>query len=186
MLINANRCPVRDFTGAAMLAPNQDDQCSRQLTEILIRRNPANRFADAGRWEETVEKLPIERRREELQSAEPFGEAFSFARTVHTLGSALQQTAKQTADARTWLVERGSPLTRRRMNGSIVMGWGTRWTRGMDYTGVTRLAKNILQNVVGRYLDRDRQAMSALDRLPGLALRMAEAMGARIFSNSAR
>jgi len=45
------------------------------------------------------------------------------------------------------------------------------------YTGVTRLAKNILQNVVGRYLDRDRQAMSALGRLAGLASRMAEAMG---------
>ncbi|MGA2253406.1 MAG: hypothetical protein ABSG53_01990, partial [Thermoguttaceae bacterium] len=45
------------------------------------------------------------------------------------------------------------------------------------YTGVTRLAKNILQNVVGRYLDRDRQAMSALGQLPGLASRMAEAMG---------
>jgi len=45
------------------------------------------------------------------------------------------------------------------------------------YTGVTRLAKNILQNVVGRYLDRDRQAMSALGQLAGLAARMAEAMG---------
>ena len=45
------------------------------------------------------------RRREELQSAEPFGEAFSFARTIHTLGSALQQTAKRTVVARTWLVE---------------------------------------------------------------------------------
>jgi fucokinase len=45
------------------------------------------------------------------------------------------------------------------------------------YTGVTRLAKNILQNVVGRYLDRDRQAMAALEQLGGLATRMAEAMG---------
>jgi galactokinase/mevalonate kinase-like predicted kinase len=45
------------------------------------------------------------------------------------------------------------------------------------YTGVTRLAKNILQNVVGRYLDRDREAMSALGQLAGLAARMAEAMG---------
>ena len=45
------------------------------------------------------------------------------------------------------------------------------------YTGMTRLAKNILQNVVGRYLDRDRGAMSALGQLGGLALRMAEAMG---------
>jgi fucokinase len=45
------------------------------------------------------------------------------------------------------------------------------------YTGVTRLAKNILQNVVGRYLDRDRETMSALGQLGGLAVRMAEAMG---------
>ena len=53
------------------------------------------------------------------------------------------------------------------------------------YTGVTRLAKNILQNVVGRYLDRDRQAMSALGQLAGLASRMAEAMGPRTFGFSA-
>jgi galactokinase/mevalonate kinase-like predicted kinase len=45
------------------------------------------------------------------------------------------------------------------------------------YTGVTRLAKNILQNVVGRYLDRDRQAIASLGQLAGLASHMAEAMG---------
>jgi galactokinase/mevalonate kinase-like predicted kinase len=45
------------------------------------------------------------------------------------------------------------------------------------YTGMTRLAKNILQNVVGRYLDRDRDAMSALGQLGRLASHMAEAMG---------
>ena len=45
------------------------------------------------------------------------------------------------------------------------------------YTGMTRLAKNILQNVVGRYFDRDRRAMTALRQLGGLATRMAEAMG---------
>jgi galactokinase/mevalonate kinase-like predicted kinase len=45
------------------------------------------------------------------------------------------------------------------------------------YTGMTRLAKNILQNVVGRYLDRDREAMSAMGQLGALASRMAEAMG---------
>lgn len=43
------------------------------------------------------------------------------------------------------------------------------------YTGMTRLAKNILQNVVGRYLDRDREAMSALRQLRELASNMAEA-----------
>ena len=45
------------------------------------------------------------RRREELPSAEPVSEAFSFARTIHTLGSALRQTGKPTDVARTWLVE---------------------------------------------------------------------------------
>jgi galactokinase/mevalonate kinase-like predicted kinase len=45
------------------------------------------------------------------------------------------------------------------------------------YTGMTRLAKNILQNVVGRYLDRDRAAMSALGQLGSLAARMAETIG---------
>jgi galactokinase/mevalonate kinase-like predicted kinase len=45
------------------------------------------------------------------------------------------------------------------------------------YTGITRLAKNILQNVVRRYLDRDREAISALGQLGPLASRMAEAMG---------
>lgn len=33
------------------------------------------------------------------------------------------------------------------------------------YTGIVRLARNILQNVVGRYLDRDREALRALSRL---------------------
>ena len=55
------------------------------------------------------------------------------------------------------------------------------WLNGgqtlLYYTGMTRLAKNILQNVVGRYLDRDRQAMAALGQLGVLASRMAEAMG---------
>ncbi|MGA2255420.1 MAG: L-fucokinase, partial [Thermoguttaceae bacterium] len=36
------------------------------------------------------------RRREESQSTEPVGEAFSFARTIHTLGSALQQSIRHT------------------------------------------------------------------------------------------
>ena len=44
------------------------------------------------------------------------------------------------------------------------------------YTGITRLAKNILHNVVGRYLDRDREAMSAIRQLGTLASAMAEAM----------
>lgn len=45
------------------------------------------------------------------------------------------------------------------------------------YTGITRLAKNILEEVVGRYLDRDREAMAVLQGLPGLAQRMADAIG---------
>ncbi len=44
------------------------------------------------------------------------------------------------------------------------------------YTGITRLAKNILEEVVGRYLDRDRRAMATLQRIGELAPRVAEAM----------
>ncbi|HSW44427.1 MAG TPA: L-fucokinase [Phycisphaerae bacterium] len=44
------------------------------------------------------------------------------------------------------------------------------------YTGITRLAKNILQQVVGRYLDRDRPAMATLRELHRLPERVAEAM----------
>ncbi|MFO7901729.1 MAG: fucose pyrophosphorylase domain-containing protein [Planctomycetota bacterium] len=44
------------------------------------------------------------------------------------------------------------------------------------YTGVTRLAKNILQQVVGRYLDRDREAMSVLHDLHDIAPRVGEAI----------
>ena len=44
------------------------------------------------------------------------------------------------------------------------------------YTGITRLAKNILQQVVGRYLDRDRQAMATLKQIHALPPLIAEAM----------
>jgi galactokinase/mevalonate kinase-like predicted kinase len=37
------------------------------------------------------------------------------------------------------------------------------------YTGITRLAKNILHQVVGRYLSRDRRAMATLRRIHDLA-----------------
>ncbi len=37
------------------------------------------------------------------------------------------------------------------------------------YTGITRLAKNILQQVVGRYLNRDREAMATLRHIGSLA-----------------
>lgn len=44
------------------------------------------------------------------------------------------------------------------------------------YTGITRLAKNILEQVVGRYLDRNRHAMATLDRIHALAPTMADAV----------
>jgi galactokinase/mevalonate kinase-like predicted kinase len=44
------------------------------------------------------------------------------------------------------------------------------------YTGMTRLAKNILQRIVGRYLDRDRDALDTLHRIQGLAMQMTEAV----------
>ena len=47
------------------------------------------------------------------------------------------------------------------------------------YTGLRRLAKNILHEVVGRYLDRDRQAMETLRRLHAFPPLMAEAMAMR-------
>jgi galactokinase/mevalonate kinase-like predicted kinase len=37
------------------------------------------------------------------------------------------------------------------------------------YTGITRLAKNILQQVVGRYLSRDRATMATLERIGAVA-----------------
>ncbi len=44
------------------------------------------------------------------------------------------------------------------------------------YTGITRLAKNILQHVVGRYLDRDRRTMDTLRRIHALPPMVADAM----------
>ncbi len=44
------------------------------------------------------------------------------------------------------------------------------------YTGITRLAKNILQNVVGRYLDRDRAALEIMGRIHGFPARVSDAM----------
>ena len=43
-------------------------------------------------------------------------------------------------------------------------------------TGITRLAKNILQQVVGRYLDRDRPACATLRRIHALPPQVADAM----------
>ena len=44
------------------------------------------------------------------------------------------------------------------------------------YTGITRVAKNILQQVVGRYLDRDRSAMRTLAQIGALAEEMRDAL----------
>ncbi len=44
------------------------------------------------------------------------------------------------------------------------------------YTGIRRLAKNILRTVVGRYLDRDEAAMGTLAELHAFPPRMSEAM----------
>jgi galactokinase/mevalonate kinase-like predicted kinase len=44
------------------------------------------------------------------------------------------------------------------------------------YTGVTRLAKNILHQVVGRYLNRDRATMATLSRIRSAAKDVAEAL----------
>lgn len=47
------------------------------------------------------------------------------------------------------------------------------------YTGITRLAKNILQQVVGRWLDRDREAVETLESIGLLARDMTEAVASR-------
>ena len=47
------------------------------------------------------------------------------------------------------------------------------------YTGITRLAKNLLREVVGRYLDRDRVATAALRHLHALPPLVADAMARR-------
>jgi galactokinase/mevalonate kinase-like predicted kinase len=44
------------------------------------------------------------------------------------------------------------------------------------YTGITRLAKNILGQVVGRYLDRNRSTMATLRSIRALASKAADAM----------
>jgi len=45
------------------------------------------------------------------------------------------------------------------------------------YTGITRLAKNILQEIVGKYLNRDRYAMNTLKQIRQAALDGAAIMG---------
>jgi len=47
------------------------------------------------------------------------------------------------------------------------------------YTGITRLAKNILGQVVGRYLSRDRRAMATLRRIHDLAPAVADAFSTK-------
>jgi fucokinase len=47
------------------------------------------------------------------------------------------------------------------------------------YTGITRLAKNILGQVVGRYLSRDRRAMATLRRIHDLAPLVADAFSTK-------
>ena len=44
------------------------------------------------------------------------------------------------------------------------------------YTGITRLAKNILEQVVGRYLDRNRKSMATLRKINDLTGQVAEAL----------
>ena len=47
------------------------------------------------------------------------------------------------------------------------------------YTGQRRLAKNILKDVVGGYLDRDRRSAAVLRELHAFPPKMADAMGAK-------
>ncbi len=47
------------------------------------------------------------------------------------------------------------------------------------YTGIRRLAKNILSDIVGHYLDRDRSSLETLKEMQGLPAIMSEAMSER-------
>ncbi|MBU4331233.1 MAG: hypothetical protein KKB53_12145, partial [Acidobacteria bacterium] len=57
-----------------------------------------------------------------------------------------------------------------RINGGLTL---------LYYTGLRRLAKNILKDVVGGYLDRDRRSAAVLRELHAFPPKMAEAMGAK-------
>ncbi len=54
-----------------------------------------------------------------------------------------------------------------------------RGTTLLYYTGIRRLAKNILRTVVGNVLDRDREAMATLAELRAFPPKMTEAMSAK-------
>jgi len=54
------------------------------------------------------------------------------------------------------------------------------------YTGITRLAKNILQEVVGRYLNREHHAMQGLKQIYQAALDGAEIIGAMDYAGFGR
>lgn len=47
------------------------------------------------------------------------------------------------------------------------------------YTGITRLARNILQKVVGNYLDRDRKSLSTLEQIRNLPPKIVQAMSGK-------
>jgi galactokinase/mevalonate kinase-like predicted kinase len=55
----------------------------------------------------------------------------------------------------------------------------TSGTTLLYYTGLRRLAKDILQTVVGNYLDRDRAGMETLRQLHAFPPQMAAALGAK-------
>ncbi|NQU42460.1 hypothetical protein HQ520_04190 [bacterium] len=51
------------------------------------------------------------------------------------------------------------------------------------YTGITRLAKNILQQVVGRYLDRNRSSIATLRQIHASPPRVADAMSRKDYES---
>lgn len=54
------------------------------------------------------------------------------------------------------------------------------------YTGITRLAKNVLQEIVGHYLDRDRATMATLREIGQLAQETADAVARRDYPRFGR
>jgi galactokinase/mevalonate kinase-like predicted kinase len=77
-------------------------------------------------------------------------------------------------------------VTQKGFDQSPTLSWTQLFTEGpqgerflLYYTGIRRMAKNILQKIVGRYLDRDKEAIMAIENLKTLAFDMKDDLDRR-------
>ena len=77
-------------------------------------------------------------------------------------------------------------VTQKGFDQSPTLSWTQLFTDGPEgerfllyYTGIRRMAQNILQKIVGRYLDRDKEAITAIENLKSLALDMKDDLDRR-------